>query len=363
MSEALQGTPAADGFRMPGEFEPHEATWMLWPVRGDTWRDGAGPVQEAFCEVAGAIAAAEPVRMGVPPGQIERATAMLPPGVEVVEMESDDAWMRDVGPSIVVGEGTRRGVDWRFNAWGGELGGLYDNWEKDEEVARQVLEFEGMDRYRAPLILEGGSIHVDGEGTCITTEECLLNPNRNPELDREQIERHLHDYLGVSKVIWLGLGVVEDETDGHVDDVVFFARPGVVGLQWCEDESDPQHARSVDALERLRAARDAKGRELEVVLLPNPGPLYMTEQEAAGIEPAPGTLPRPAGERLAGSYANCYLANGRVIAPMLDERTDDEAFAVLAELFPEREVVPVPGREILLGGGNVHCITQQVPAG
>jgi agmatine deiminase len=220
-----------------------------------------------------------------------------------------------------------------------------------------------MGRYKAPLVLEGGSIHVDGEGTCITTEECLLNPNRNPGLGREEIEQYLRDYLGISKVIWLGLGVVDDETDGHVDDVAFFARPGVVGLQWCDDESDPQHARSVDALERLRAARDAKGRELEIVLLPNPGPLYMTGEEAGGIEHAPGTLPRLAGERLAASYANCYIANGRVIAPLLDERTDDEAMAVLEGLFPEREVVPVPGREILLGGGTVHCITQQVPAG
>ena len=363
MSEILHGTPASDGLRMPGEFEPHEATWMLWPVRPDNWRDGAGPAQEAFARVAAAIAEAEPVRMGVTPAGMERAAATLPAGVEIVEMESDDAWMRDVGPSIVVGEGARRGVDWQFNAWGGETGGLYSSWEKDEDVARQVLDFEGMGRYRAPLVLEGGSIHVDGEGTCLTTEECLLNANRNPGLAREEIEQHLRDYLGVTKVIWLGLGVVDDETDGHVDDVAFFARPGVVGLQWCEDESDPQHARSVDALERLRAARDAKGRELEVVLLPNPGPLYMTAEEAGGVEPVPGTLPRRAGERLAASYANCYLANGLVIAPCLDERTDDEAFSVLEGLFPEREVVPVPGREILLGGGNVHCITQQVPAG
>ncbi|MFM9139696.1 MAG: agmatine deiminase [Solirubrobacterales bacterium] len=362
MSEVLHGTPAADGLAMPGEFEAHEATWMLWPVRPDNWRQGARPAQEAFARVAAAIAEAEPVRMGVPAAEMERAASMLPPGVELVEMESDDAWMRDVGPTVVTGGGTRRGVDWQFNAWGGEDGGLYPSWEKDEQVARQVLDFEGLGRYEAPLVMEGGSIHVDGEGTCITTEECLLNPNRNPGLGREEIEQYLRDYLGVTKVIWLGLGVVDDETDGHVDDVAFFARPGVVGLQWCEDEADPQHARSADALERLRAARDAQGRELDIVLLPNPGPLYMTEEEAGGIEPAPGTLPRLAGERLAASYANCYLANGRVIVPELDERTDDEAFAVLEGLFPGREVVPVPGREILLGGGNVHCITQQVPA-
>lgn len=363
MPISLNSTPRADGFHMPGEFEPHAGTWMLWPERPDNWRQGAKPAQRAFAAVAAAIVQFEPVTMCVSRAQFRNARAMLPAGVRVVEMSSDDAWMRDCGPTFVSGPGGAvRGVDWDFNAWGGLDGGLYFPWDQDDQVAAKVLEIERADRYKAPLVLEGGSIHVDGQGTLITTEECLLNPNRNPELGREEIEGHLRDYLGVKKVIWLGLGVVDDETDGHVDDVAFFARPGVVGLQWCEDESDPQHARSVDALERLRAARDAKGRELEIVLLPNPGPLQMTEEEAAGIEPVAGTLPRLAGERLAASYANCYLANGRVIAPRLDERTDDEAFAVLEGMFPEREVVPVPGREILLGGGNVHCITQQVPA-
>lgn len=358
MSEAIDSTPAADGFRMPGEFEPHDGCWMAWPERPDNWRLQAGPAQGAFAAVAAAIAASEPVTVAASPAQAERCRALLPPAVRVAEIESDDAWMRDIGPSFVVDEaGARRGVDWGFNAWGG----IYSPWDRDERVAAAVLEAEGAARYRAPLVLEGGSIHVDGEGTVLTTEECLLNPNRNPELGREQIERALLDYLGAEKVVWLGRGVYEDETDGHVDNLACFAAPGVVLLTWCDEESDPQHAISADALRRLRAASDARGRSFEVVKLPSPGPLRATAEEAAGVEARPGTLPRRAGDRLAASYANFYLANTRVVMPLLDEHHDDEAAAILADRFPGREVVGVPSREILLGGGNVHCITQQVP--
>ncbi len=358
MSAILDSTPAADGFRMPGEFEPHDGCWMLWPERPDNWRDGAAPAQAAFAAVAAAIAASEPVTMGASAAQLERARAALPPSVRVVELAGDDAWARDTGPTFVVdGAGGRRGVDWRFNAWGG----IYSPWDRDEAVAAAILAAEGADRYRAPLVLEGGSIHVDGEGTVLTTEECLLNPNRNPELTRERIEALLCEYLGAEKVIWLGRGVFDDETDGHVDNLACFARPGVVLLSWSEDPADPQHEISRDALERLQAATDGRGRTLEVVRLPSPGPLTTTPEEAAGVAARPGTLPRRAGDRLAGSYANFYLGNSRVVMPLLDERRDEEALAILRECFPGREVVGVPGREILLGGGNVHCITQQVP--
>ena len=359
MSKTIDSTPAADGYRMPGEFEPHSGCWMAWPERPDNWRQGAGPAQEAFAAVAAAIAASEPVTMAVSAAQLERARALLPASVRAVEIETDDAWARDTGPTFVVdGAGGRRGVDWRFNAWGG----IYSPWDHDEALAAQVLEIEGADRYRAPLVLEGGSIHVDGEGTVLTTEECLLNPNRNPELSRQQIERVLCDYLGAEKVVWLGRGVCEDETDGHVDNLACFARPGVVLLTWSEDGSDPQRAISEDALARLRAATDARGRPFEVVLLPSPGPLWTSAEEAAGVESRDGTLERRAGDRLAASYVNFYLGNSRIVMPLLDERHDDDAAAILARCFPGREVVGVPAREILLGGGNVHCITQQVPA-
>jgi agmatine deiminase len=363
MPSTLDSTPAADGYRMPAEFEPHSGCWMAWPQRPDNWRDGARPAQEAFAAVATAIAASEPVTMAVSAAERERCRSLLPASVRVVELASDDAWMRDIGPTFVVdGEGGRRGVDWEFNAWGGHEGGLYESWERDDRVAAAVLELEGAERYRAPLVLEGGAIHVDGEGTVLTTEECLLNRNRNPQLSREQIEAHLRDYLGAEKVVWLGRGALADETDGHVDNLACFARPGVVLLSWAEDKSDPQHEISAGASARLEVASDARGRSLEVVRLPSPGPLTIEPAEAEGVEPVPGTQPRRAGDRLAASYVNFYLGNGRVVMPLLDERHDEEAAAILAECFPGREVVGVPAREILLGGGNVHCITQQVPA-
>lgn len=364
MGASLKTTPAADGFRMPAEFEPHSGCWMAWPERPDNWRLGAKPAQEAYAAVAAAIAASEPVTMAVSDAQFENCRAMLPPEVRVVEVSTDDAWLRDTGPTFVVdGNGGRRGVDWRFNAWGGTEGGLYFPWDRDDRVAAKVLEVEGDDRYRAPIVLEGGAIHVDGEGTVLTTEECLLNPNRNPELSREQIERVLLDYLGAEKVIWLGAGVFEDETDGHVDNLACFARPGVVLLTWTDDEEDPQHQISHDARERLEAATDAQGRSLEVVLLPSPGPLQISAEEAQGVDAAEGTVPRSAGDRMAASYVNFYLGNSRIVYPLLDPRHDEEAAAILRRVFPEREVVGVPAREILLGGGNIHCITQQVPRG
>ena len=363
MSAPLPSTPRADGFRMPGEFEPQTRVWMLWPHRTDTWRDGARPAQEAFARVAEAINAATPVTMGAAPGELERARATLPAAIDIVPLDSDDAWMRDVGPTFVTAPGERRGVDWIFNAWGGLDGGIYAPWDADDAVAARVCEFEGAAHYRAPLILEGGAIHSDGEGTLLTTEECLLNRNRNPQLDRTAIEAALREHLAVDAILWLGAGAANDETDGHVDNLACFARPGVVLVTACDDSADPQFAISRDAITRLRGFRDACGRELEVVELPMPGPLFLTAEEAAGIVATPGTQPRRAGDRLAGSYANYLVTNDRVVVPLLDERTDDLALATLAGVFPGREVVGVPGcREILLGGGNIHCITQQVPA-
>jgi agmatine deiminase len=349
----LESTPRADGFHMPPEWARHEGCWMLWPHRSDTWRDGGAHAQAAFAAVASAIAASEHVWMGVAPALCAAARAALGDSIEVVPMPSDDAWMRDVGPTFVVDDGAdRRGIDWVFNAWGG----LYDPWAQDDAVAARVLDHHSDLGYRAPLVLEGGSIDVDGEGTVLTTEQCLLNPNRNSSLSRAEIERGLRDHLGIERVIWLGDGVVDDETSGHVDNLACFVRPGVVVLTWTDDPSDPQHAVSLDARRRL----DAAG--CDVRLLPSPGPLFMTAEEAAGIEVAPGTKPRAAGDRLAGSYVNFYVANGAVVVPLLDERHDDEALETIGALFPDRSVVGVPAREILLGGGNIHCITQQVPS-
>jgi agmatine deiminase len=231
MAKTLDSTPLADGFSMPAEYSPHAACWMLWPERPDNWRLGALPAQQAFTNVAVAIARFEPVTVGASAAHFEFARTQLPAHVRVIEMSHDDAWMRDVGPTFVTNErGERRGVDWRFNAWGGLSGGLYFPWDQDDLVANKVLEIEGNDRYRALIINEGGAIHVDGEGTALVTEQVLLNANRNPGMAKDELERHLKSYLGVQSVIWLGEGVVDDETGGHVDNLACFVRPGAVAL-------------------------------------------------------------------------------------------------------------------------------------
>jgi agmatine deiminase len=357
-------TPAAEGYWMPAEFEPHEATWLLWPERADNWRDGGRPAQEAVLKVAAAIGQFEPVNLGVSPPLFDRVRSITPPGVQAASIEYDDIWVRDIGPTFVVAEqrDTLRSIQWRFNAWGG----LYKPYNRDLTVPREISSDafgrEMRDRYAAPIVLEGGAIHVDGEGTVLLTEECVLNPNRNPGMTRERVEAILRDYLGVNQFIWLGKGVFNDETSGHVDNLACFVSPGKVCLTWTDDRRDPQYAISLDAWERLKDARDAHGRRLEVFKVPMPGPLHMTEEEARGLKPSESMKRRYAGDRLAASYVNFYMANGGIVMPLLDARTDDQAAEVLRQACPDRQIVGVPAREILLGGGGIHCITQQIPS-
>lgn len=363
MSRLLKSTPRADGFRMPAEWEKHSGCWMLWCQRPDTWRNGGKPAQRAFVDVATAISQFEPVTMGVNADQYENARAMLPPQVRVVELSNNDSWMRDCGATCVVnGSGDVRGVDWIFNAWGGLDKMMYFPWDKDDLVAMKICEIEGLDRYRSLLVNEGGSIHVDGQGTLLTTESCQLNPNRNPKLSRTEIETELQDYLGIEKIIWLEQGVYEDETDGHIDNLCCFVRPGVVALTWTDDQSDPQYDRSASAYDRLMSATDAEGRQLDVHKIYQPDPIMMTQEEADGLDVVDTAFLRPEGERLAGSYINFYIANGGIVMPQFGQVHDKVAMQSLSELLPNHEVVGIPAREILLGGGNIHCITQQQPA-
>ncbi len=364
MSRLIHSTPRADGFRMPAEWEAHAGCWMLWPQRRDTWRNGGKPAQLAFVEVARQISRFERVTMGVNADQFENARAMLPSTVRVVELSSNDAWIRDCGATFVVNDkGETRGIDWNFNAWGGLQKMMYFPWDQDQLVAAKMLEIESLDRYQAPLVMEGGSFHVDGQGTLLTTEQCLLHPNRNPDLTRAEIEQRLSDYLNVEKIIWLPRGVYEDETDGHVDNLCCFARPGVVALTWTDDKADPQYERSAEAYDALRSARDARDRPLEVHKIQQPDPMTMTKEEAEGLDVVDSAFLRPAGERLAGSYINFYIANGAIVLPQFNDRHDKDAGRKLAELFPNHQIIGLQSREILLGGGNIHCITQQQPAG
>lgn len=364
MSRTIDSTPKRDGFRMPGEFEPHAGTWMLWPERADCWRYGGKPAQRVFVEVATVIAEFEPVTMGVRRGQYRNARNLLAPHIRVVEMSSNDAWIRDSGPTFVVNNKDEvRGVDWDFNAWGGLEGGLYFPWDQDDLVPRKVMEIEWIDGYKANFVLEGGAIDVDGEGTLIATESCVLNPNRNPKMIREEVEEKLKEYLNLERIIWLREGTYLDETGGHIDNLCRFVRPGVVVLTWTEDRSDPQYEVSLDAYERLINATDAKGRELHVHKIHQPTPMSITREESAGVDSIEGSQPRREGDRLPGSYVNFYFANGGLVMPKFDDSHDEAALETMQRLCPDRKVVGVPGREILLGGGNVHCITQQQPKG
>ncbi len=342
---------------MPAEFEPHAGCWMLWPARPSTWRAGADPARAAFALAATAINQFEPVTVGARPGDVADARRRLPETVRVAALPSDDSWIRDTGPTVLRNaKGDRLAVQWRFNAYGG----LYQPHDLDQQVARRVAEAEGLPTVAAPFVLEGGAIHVDGAGTLLTTEECLLHPTRNPELSRTEIEARLRAYTGARVIIWLGQGVVGDsDTNGHVDNLACFVAPGVVALAWEEDPADPQHAVSVDALKRLERAVDAQGRRFEVIRLPMPAPVTVRAHDLS--DPTP--IHRAVGQRLAASYANFYIANGGVVVPTFDDPADAVALGTLARAFPDRRVVGIPSREILLGGGNVHCITQQIPRG
>lgn len=360
----LHSLPRADGFRMPGEFEPHDGCILIWPERSDSWQFGGYAARKAFTRLVTEIAKSERVTVCASAGQYNNARFALPEEVRVVEMSSDDAWARDVGPTFVKNEaGEVRGIDWGFNAWGGLTDGLYFPWDKDNQMARKLCDLLDKDVYDSrDFILEGGSIHSDGEGTVLTTEACLLSAGRNPQKTKAEIEQHLKDYLGAEKVIWLPHGIYLDETNEHVDNICAFTAPGQVVLAWTDDRDDPQYAMSAACLEVLERERDAKGRKIEVHKLMLPRPVHITAEECAGLDDFDGQPTRSAGDRLAASYVNFYIANGAVILPGFGDPADEAARQELAKLFPGREAVQIPARDILIGGGNIHCITQQIPA-
>uniref|UniRef100_A0A2P2K7G7 Agmatine deiminase n=1 Tax=Rhizophora mucronata TaxID=61149 RepID=A0A2P2K7G7_RHIMU len=345
----MKGTPVLHGYHMPAEWEPHSQTWIGWPERPDNWRDGAVPAQSVFTKVAIAISKFEPVTVCASAAQWKNARSQLPENIRVIEMSMNDSWFRDTGPTFVVRKSASipeflehevAGIDWNFNSWGGIEEGCYKDWSLDLLVARKILQIEMYPRFYNSIILEGGSIHVDGEGTCLTTEECLLNKNRNPNMTREEIEDELKMYLGVQKVIWLPRGLFgDDDTNGHIDNMCCFVRPGVVLLSWTDDKKDDQYERSKEAFDVLTNSTDANGRKFQIIKLHVPGPLYMTEEEAAGLSHDDDGKPRTAGTRLAASYVNFYIANRGIIVPQFgDKKWDDEAIRVLSQAFPNHEV-------------------------
>jgi len=326
---------------MPAEWAEHEMTLIAWPQRDEAWRGTTiEAARDSHAEVVAAISQFEPVTLVADPSQADDARSRVPEtNVEILAVPIDDSWLRDSGPIIVTGiDGRRAGVDFRFNAWG-EAFSPYDN---DAAVAERILDHLGIERLAEPLVLEGGSIAVDGEGLLVTTEQCLLDPTRNPEMGKHEIDAEISRALGIERVVWLDQGLLEDaDTDGHVDNICAFVEPGKVMLQTVADESDPNWE---GTRENVRRLAEAGVETVEWELLPR--------------------IQREDGESVVVPYMNFYIANGALIVPVggVDPDMDQEALSRLGGLFPGHEPVGIDGRTLALGGGGIHCITQQIPA-
>jgi agmatine deiminase len=346
-------TPARLGFHMPAEWEPHEATWVAWPHQRADWPGKFGPIPWVYAAIVRHLHHGEQVRILVtdPASETSARRKLRRAGVDLgrvafFHLPTDRVWTRDYGPYFLTdATGAVAATDWGFNGWA-----KYDNWHNDDAVAGRLAGRLGLRCWRPEVggrrvVLEGGSFDVNGRGLLLTTEECLLSPvqARNPGLTREDLERVLADYLGVRKVLWLGRGIAGDDTHGHVDDLARFVGPRTVVTAVEDDPSDVNHEPLRENLQRLRGMTDLDGRPLEVVSLPMPAPLYF------------------AGQRLPASYANFYIANGRVLVPTFNDPNDRRALGILADLFPGRTVVGIHAVDLVWGLGTLHCLTQQQP--
>ncbi len=338
--------PIELGYKMPPEWTTHERTLISWPVQESMcFPDDYETVCNGYAELIRALAEFEQVTVLINESQLAFAKNKVSgEKIEFLIIEHNDAWLRDNGPTFIINErGERAAVNWQFNAWGGK----YSPWDLDNEVAPKILEHFGVTRFDAPFVMEGGSFHVDGEGTLLTTEECLLNENRNPELTREQIEAGLREFLNVEKIIWLKRGLSGDETDGHVDNIACFAAPGKVIIQVCNDPDDENYEITNENLEILRNVVDARGRQLEIIKIEQPPKRFFENQ------------------RLTLSYLNFYFVNDGIVLPIFGgdaKETDSLAEEVLAQAFPNRRIRTIDGMAIIKEGGNVHCTTQQMIA-
>jgi agmatine deiminase len=339
-----QASPAALGYRMPAEWEPHAATWLAWPHNRNSWPEKFDPIPAVWARLVRTLAAHEEVHIEAGrPEVMAEARRMVGdvPGVTLHDIRTNDAWTRDHGPTFLVGPAgsTPALVDWEYNAWGGK----YPPFDDDNAVPRQVAELLGRRRYVPGIVLEGGAIDVNGQGTLLTTEQCLLNPNRNPGLSRTEIERYLADYLACPHVLWLGHGIEGDDTDGHIDELARFVGPRTVVAMREADPADFNHQPLEENYRRLQSFADQDGRPLEIVTLPMPRPMHFNDQ------------------RLPGSYCNFYIANRQVIVPQYNDPADRIVLETLGRLFPDRRIVGQDAVDLSWGLGAFHCITQQQP--
>ncbi len=343
-------TPAQLGYRMPAEWQPHTATWLAWPKDPLTWPERVPLVEEIFLRMMAALAPFENVNLLVDPDKEAKVRRRLTfagsENIRFHRLTTVDSWIRDYGPNFLLNDrGELAYNDWTFNAWGNK----YEELKKDDSIPKRLESVLKVRRFEPGIVMEGGSIEVDGAGCVLTTEQCLLNPNRNPHLLQSQIEEYLKKYLGVQKVLWLGEGIVGDDTDGHIDDIARFTSPGVIVCAVEEDPEDENYALLQENLKRLERMTDANDRPFEIVKLPMPGLVAGTSSGTRDLE------------RLPASYANFYIANKVVLAPTFGHANDARALETLQRLFPDRRVVGINCEPLVWGMGTIHCVTQQEP--
>lgn len=346
-------TPAELGYFMPAEWQRHSATWLSWPKDPLTWPDRVPQVEEIFLQMVAALTPHEVVNLLVDDAETkasvsQRCQPAVRKNIRFHHLQTVDSWIRDYGPNFLVNPSERSLAynDWIFNAWGNK----YEELKRDDIIPKRLEAELGVQRFEPGIVMEGGSIEVNGAGIVMTTEQCLLNPNRNPELDRGAIEAHLKSYLGVKQVLWLGEGIVGDDTDGHIDDIARFVAADAIICAVEDDPEDPNYELLQDNLRRLQLATDLNGRQYEIVTLPMPG-----------VVAATGDNSERDVDRLPASYANFYIANEVVLAPIFGHKNDQRALDTLQKVFPGRRIVGINCEPLVWGMGTIHCVTQQQP--
>ncbi len=343
------------------EFFDHAATWVLWPTRADVWRNNAVPIQSTIVNIIRIISKFEKVYLGVDTESLTKVTKIFAgqENIEIIPLRYNDIWIRDTSPEYIKVNGELQCVKWDFNAWGEEC---YKDWSDDNSLGYAIACSQKIPVKKYEIILEGGAVTTDGDGTLITTKESVLDARRNPELTIEKAEEILKKALGVSQIIWLELGLRFDETLGHVDNICQFIKNGEVIINWTEDKEDPQYQVSLSAYNILSNAVDAKGKKLKIHKLHQPDPIFITAKEANGIKKVSGTLERKYKQRLPASYVNLYIGNKFVIVPTFNDKFDNIAIKQLEEIMQGYKVIGIYSKEILIGGGNIHCILHQQPS-
>lgn len=346
---SFQDTPKAQGFVFPAEWEKQDALWLSWPHKEESWPGKIETIYEPYCQFIKLVAEDQLVRINVADEEmkafalsyIEKSGAKME-NISFYFNPTNDAWCRDHGPAFVINRetGEKAIVDWGYNAWGGK----YPPFDLDDVVPTKIAKEFHLKLFTPPIVMEGGSVEFNGKGTILTTTACLLNENRNPHLNKEQIETYLKDYYGQDQVLWLGDGIVGDDTDGHIDDITRFVSEDTVLTVVEEDKSDENYALLQENLENLKGMKLLDGRSLKVIELPMPRPVEYDEQ------------------RLPASYANFYIANNVVIVPVFNDKNDQKALEIIQSVFPDRKVIGIDSVDIIWGLGSFHCLSQQEPS-